>query len=57
MTWGRALDMNDRALRNVVVGLGRKIAIIVAKPSARRATGAGLSPAVAARTFCASPMI
>jgi len=23
-TWGRALDMNDRALRNVVVGLGRK---------------------------------
>ena len=25
ITWGRALDMNDRALRNVVVGLGRKI--------------------------------
>jgi formate--tetrahydrofolate ligase len=25
VTWGRALDMNDRALRNVVVGLGRKI--------------------------------
>jgi formate--tetrahydrofolate ligase len=24
VTWGRALDMNDRALRNVVVGLGRK---------------------------------
>jgi formate--tetrahydrofolate ligase len=24
ITWGRALDMNDRALRNVVVGLGRK---------------------------------
>jgi formate--tetrahydrofolate ligase len=23
-TWGRALDMNDRALRNVIVGLGRK---------------------------------
>ena len=23
--WGRALDMNDRALRNVVVGLGRKV--------------------------------
>jgi formate--tetrahydrofolate ligase len=25
VTWGRALDMNDRALRNVVVGMGRKI--------------------------------
>ena len=25
VTWGRALDMNDRALRNVVVGLGRKL--------------------------------
>jgi formate--tetrahydrofolate ligase len=25
VTWGRALDMNDRALRNVIVGLGRKI--------------------------------
>ena len=25
ITWGRALDMNDRALRNVMVGLGRKI--------------------------------
>jgi formate--tetrahydrofolate ligase len=25
ITWGRALDMNDRALRNVVVGLGRKV--------------------------------
>lgn len=25
ITWGRALDMNDRALRNVVVGLGRKM--------------------------------
>ncbi len=24
VTWGRALDMNDRALRNVMVGLGRK---------------------------------
>lgn len=24
LTWGRALDMNDRALRNVVVGLGQK---------------------------------
>jgi formate--tetrahydrofolate ligase len=24
ITWGRALDMNDRALRNVVLGLGRK---------------------------------
>src|SRR5262249_2380338 len=24
VTWGRALDMNDRALRSVVVGLGRK---------------------------------
>lgn len=24
VTWGRALDMNDRALRNVVVGLGRR---------------------------------
>ncbi|MDI1449467.1 formate--tetrahydrofolate ligase [Polyangium sp. 6x1] len=24
VTWGRALDMNDRALRNVLVGLGRK---------------------------------
>lgn len=25
VTWGRALDMNDRALRNVIVGLGRKV--------------------------------
>lgn len=25
VSWGRALDMNDRALRNVVVGLGRKV--------------------------------
>ena len=25
LTWGRALDMNDRALRNVVVGLGRRL--------------------------------
>src|SRR5262249_51965602 len=25
VTWGRALDMNDRALRNVVVGMGRKV--------------------------------
>jgi formate--tetrahydrofolate ligase len=25
ITWGRALDMNDRALRNVVLGLGRKV--------------------------------
>jgi formate--tetrahydrofolate ligase len=25
MTWGRALDMNDRALRNVVLGLGRRV--------------------------------
>ncbi len=25
VTWGRALDMNDRALRNVLVGLGRKV--------------------------------
>jgi formate--tetrahydrofolate ligase len=25
LTWGRALDMNDRALRNVVLGLGRKL--------------------------------
>ena len=25
ITWGRAIDMNDRALRNVVVGLGRKV--------------------------------
>jgi formate--tetrahydrofolate ligase len=25
VTWGRAMDMNDRALRNVVLGLGRKI--------------------------------
>ncbi|HZF53284.1 MAG TPA: formate--tetrahydrofolate ligase [Polyangiaceae bacterium] len=25
ITWGRAMDMNDRALRNVVLGLGRKI--------------------------------
>ena len=25
ITWGRALDMNDRALRNVVVGLGKRI--------------------------------
>ncbi len=24
LTWGRALDMNDRALRNVVLGLGRR---------------------------------
>jgi formate--tetrahydrofolate ligase len=24
LTWGRALDMNDRALRNLVVGLGRR---------------------------------
>jgi len=24
VTWGRALDMNDRSLRNVIVGLGRK---------------------------------
>ncbi len=24
VTWGRALDMNDRALRNVIVGLGQK---------------------------------
>ncbi|MFT3768857.1 MAG: formate--tetrahydrofolate ligase [Minicystis sp.] len=24
VSWGRALDMNDRALRNVIVGLGRK---------------------------------
>jgi formate--tetrahydrofolate ligase len=24
VTWGRALDMNDRALRNVVVGMGRR---------------------------------
>lgn len=24
VTWGRAMDMNDRSLRNVVVGLGRK---------------------------------
>ncbi len=24
VTWGRALDMNDRALRNVVLGLGRR---------------------------------
>ncbi len=24
VTWGRAMDMNDRALRNIVVGLGRK---------------------------------
>lgn len=24
ITWGRALDMNDRALRSVVLGLGRK---------------------------------
>ncbi len=24
ITWGRALDMNDRALRNVVLGLGRR---------------------------------
>lgn len=23
ITWGRAMDMNDRALRNVIVGLGR----------------------------------
>src|SRR5207249_1397891 len=23
LTWGRAMDMNDRALRNVVLGLGR----------------------------------
>lgn len=25
ITWGRVLDMNDRALRNIVVGLGRKV--------------------------------
>ena len=25
ITWGRAIDMNDRALRNVLVGLGRKV--------------------------------
>src|SRR5262249_18520120 len=25
VTWGRALDMNDRALRNVVLGLGRRV--------------------------------
>lgn len=25
VSWGRAMDMNDRALRNVVVGLGRKV--------------------------------
>src|SRR5262245_19573452 len=25
IAWGRALDMNDRALRNVMVGLGRKV--------------------------------
>jgi formate--tetrahydrofolate ligase len=25
VTWGRALDMNDRALRNVVLGLGRRL--------------------------------
>ena len=25
VTWGRALDMNDRSLRNVLVGLGRKV--------------------------------
>ena len=25
ITWGRALDMNDRSLRNIVIGLGRKI--------------------------------
>ena len=25
ITWGRALDMNDRALRHVVLGLGRKV--------------------------------
>jgi len=25
VTWGRAMDMNDRALRNVVLGLGRKV--------------------------------
>ncbi len=24
VTWGRAMDMNDRALRNIVVGMGRK---------------------------------
>lgn len=24
VTWGRALDMNDRSLRNVIVGLGRR---------------------------------
>ena len=24
VTWGRALDMNDRSLRNVIVGLGQK---------------------------------
>ena len=25
VTWGRALDMNDRSLRNVVLGLGRRV--------------------------------
>jgi formate--tetrahydrofolate ligase len=25
LTWGRAMDMNERALRNVIVGLGRKV--------------------------------
>jgi formate--tetrahydrofolate ligase len=25
ITWSRAMDMNDRALRNVVLGLGRKV--------------------------------
>ncbi len=25
VTWGRTLDMNDRALRNVIVGLGKKV--------------------------------
>jgi formate--tetrahydrofolate ligase len=25
VTWGRCMDMNDRALRNVIVGLGRKV--------------------------------
>ena len=25
VSWGRVLDMNDRALRNIVIGLGRKV--------------------------------
>jgi formate--tetrahydrofolate ligase len=25
ISWGRAMDMNERALRNVIVGLGRKV--------------------------------